>query len=100
MVDLDKIGVFVMREKGQHPLDFDGETALAHIEALVAEVERQRIALRAIKRMVVGERAPRWEDDWATTNTRCRIADIADAALGARLGSRMIVVPGNKPAEG
>lgn len=45
-----------------------------------ATTEQQ--ALSCIKDLVCGEGNVRWKDSWATTNTRMRIADICDAALG------------------
>lgn len=40
-----------------------------------------RETLLAIKLMVCGDRVPNWEDDWATTHMRGRIADIVDSVV-------------------
>jgi hypothetical protein len=40
-----------------------------------------RAALLNIKGMVVGEKSPNWTDDWATTGTRGRIADLVDSVV-------------------
>jgi hypothetical protein len=48
-------------------------------DARIAELE---IALRQVKAIVVGEKNPNWRDQYATTWSRGRIADICDIALG------------------
>ena len=40
-----------------------------------------RESLLAIKTLVVGDKTPHWKNDWATTHTRGRIADIVDAVV-------------------
>ena len=50
------------------------------------DVQALRDALQSIKSLVVGDKHPRWADDTATYLTRCRVADIADAALQSTQG--------------
>lgn len=72
--------------------DFDGQNGRSAAAALVRKYGEQcrqagagamREALEEIKSLVVGDKRPRWADDWATTTTRGSIADIVDEALGA-----------------
>jgi hypothetical protein len=44
MVDLDEARAFLRKCEGQHPLDFDGDGAVALMHQLVAEVEALRRA--------------------------------------------------------
>ena len=49
-----------------------------------AEIEKMRAALNLIKEGVVGDKNPRWSDDYKVTIMRGKIADICDTALLAR----------------
>jgi hypothetical protein len=52
-----------------------------------------REALERIKALVTGERAPNWDHGTRTTLTRCRIADICDAALSSSPSSTTATPP-------
>jgi hypothetical protein len=90
MVDLDKVKAFVADKRGwsvQAP-GMGLNIALAHIEALVAEVEALRRAAKGVVEDYDRANEQRWDENkWGEFG-----------GVEALRGSPMIVVPGNKPA--
>jgi hypothetical protein len=58
----------------------DYEHAVRVVDWLRAENAKLRAALKSVKELVVGDKIPRWQDDYRTTITRGQIADICDIA--------------------
>ena len=54
---------------------------IADQQAKIERLEAAEKAIGRIKSQVVGDRNPNWTDDFAATQTRMRIADIADSVL-------------------
>jgi hypothetical protein len=54
---------------------------IAEFDRVDEENRNLRLALLAIKNLVVGDKVPRWQDDYRTTIARAEIADACDIAL-------------------
>jgi hypothetical protein len=103
MVDLDKVKAWLAKTGEWDQSDpWTGEmevAAIAHIEALVAEVERLRAAAKAV--IDDFDRANEQRYDECKWGEFGGVGPLEDAlGLHGKGSSPMIVVPGNKPAEG
>lgn len=83
LAELDKLASAISRDCNNTALERN--EALAELAAEKALREGAEFALKAIKGMVCGERNPNWSDNWRTTGSRGRIADIVDIALGQNI---------------
>ena len=67
------------RELLSHPSVIHYNKLRAELEAAQTQLQAARAALLSIKSLVCGDKIPNWKDQWATTQTRGRIADIVDS---------------------